>query len=273
MWIFVKLTPTDSLEEGAREAVEDKEDKGGEVPDWKQLIKSREGWARVGHQYVMEWKMVWKDVTFGFTIAGIIAAFVPRSFFETLFVGSGSDDPAFYEVLLQCLVGPVAAFFTFIGSMGNIPLAALLYGNGVAFGGVMAFIFSDLVVFPVLRINAKYYGWKMSLYILLTMLVALVVSSLVLHYGFEWSGLSPQAPSSGQSPGDQQLFKVDHTLFLNLAFLVVTGGLTWLWRSTDTQDSGGAMADKDWLERALFWLAMAAYLWLAGGLLVHVVRL
>ena len=268
MWIFVKVTPTKSLEEDARESVEDDDEKEGEVPDWKELIKSREGWARVGHRYVMEWRMVWKDVTFGFTVAGIIAAFVPSSFFQTLFVGSGGDDPAFYEVLLQCLVGPVAAFFTFIGSMGNIPLAALLYGNGVAFGGVMAFIFSDLVVFPVLRINAKYYGWKMSLYILLTLLVALLASSLVLHYGFAWSGLSPQGGNSGESLNDRDFFKVDYTLFLNLGFLAVTGVLTWLWRSTDADTSGGSMADKGWLERVLFWVAMASYLWLAGGVVV-----
>ena len=271
MWIFVKLTPTKSLEEDAREKVEDEDDDEGEVPDWKKLIKSREGWARVGHRYVMEWKMVWKDVTFGFTVAGIIAAFVPRSFFETLFVGSGADDPAFYEVLLQCLIGPIAAFFTFIGSMGNIPLAALLYGNGVAFGGVMAFIFSDLVVFPVLRVNAKYYGWKMSLYILLTLLIALVSTSLVLHYGFEWSGLSPSGGASEQALNDRQFFKVDYTLFLNLGFLVVTGVLAWLWRSTDADTEGGSMADKGWLERLLFWLAMASYLWLAGGLVAHFV--
>ncbi len=131
----------------------------------------------------MEWQMVWKDVTVGFTVAGIIAAYVPRRFFETLFIGAGADDPAIWQVLLQTLVGPIAAFFTFIGSMGNIPLAAVLYSNGVSFAGVMAFIFSDLVVFPVLRIQAKYYGWKMAVYILLIFLAVLTVSALILHYG------------------------------------------------------------------------------------------
>ena len=86
---------------------------------------------------------------------------------------------------------PVAAFFTFIGSMGNIPLAALLYGHGVSFAGVMAFIFSDLVVLPVLRINAAYYGWKMSLYILL-LLSGLVVVSIILHYVMVWLDVLPQ---------------------------------------------------------------------------------
>src|SRR5690606_29655252 len=116
------------------------------------LIRSRKGWQKVSSRYVMEWQMVWKDVTIGFTVAGIVAAFVPRSFFQALFVGSGTDNPAFWQILVQTLVGPLAAFFTFIGSMGNIPLATVLYTNGVSFAGIMAFMFSDLVVFPVLRI-------------------------------------------------------------------------------------------------------------------------
>lgn len=84
--------------------------------------------------------MVWRDVAIGFTLAGIIAVFVPKEFFAWLFIGSGQADPSFREVLLQSMVGPVAAFFTFIGSMGNIPLAAVLYENGVSFAGVMACI-------------------------------------------------------------------------------------------------------------------------------------
>ena len=145
----------------------------------------------IAKRYFMEWAMVWKDVTVGFTIAGIVAAFVPKSFFEWLVVGG--EDPGFWALVAQSLVGPVAAFFTFIGSMGNIPLAAVLNGNGVAFAGIMAFIFSDLVVIPVLRINAKYYGWKMALYILAVFLLVLVATAIVLHYGFDLLSLLPSA--------------------------------------------------------------------------------
>ena len=270
VWLFVRLTKPDELVDEARTHVED--DGGdGEVPDWKQLIRSRVGWARVGHRYAMEWKMVWKDVTFGFTVAGIIAAFVPSSFFQTLFVGAGSESVGFVELLLQTLVGPVAAFFTFIGSMGNIPLAALLFDNGVAFAGVMAFIFSDLVVFPVLRINAKYYGWRMALYILAALLVALVGSALLLHYGFSLVGLLPDVANQTGSVTGQDFFALDYSFFLNVGFLVVSGGLLWLWRTTDTKMAGGEMADKGWIERVLFWLAMASYAWLAGGLVALLV--
>jgi hypothetical protein len=266
VWLFVRLTHPDDLVEEARGNVED-EGGGDEVPDWKELIRSREGWARVGHRYAMEWQMVWKDVTFGFTVAGIIAAFVPSSFFQTLFVGAGSESVGFVELLLQTLVGPVAAFFTFIGSMGNIPLAALLFDNGVAFAGVMAFIFSDLVVFPVLRINAKYYGWTMAFYILAALLVALVGAALLLHYGFSLAGLLPDVANQTGTVTGQDFFALDYTLFLNVGFLGVSGGLLWLWRTTDVEMMGGEMADKSWIERILFWLALASYVWLAGGLI------
>ncbi|MGB0177813.1 MAG: permease, partial [Owenweeksia sp.] len=163
-WIFIKLTRPKKLLKKTRERLGSSDGEHHHEKDWKEQIKSREGWAKVGMQYHMEWGMVWKDVSVGFTIAGIISAFVPSSFFETLFIGTGTgsqSDLSFFQILEHTLVGPVAAFFTFIGSMGNIPLAALLFQNGVSFAGVMAFIFSDLVVFPVLRINARYYGWRM----------------------------------------------------------------------------------------------------------------
>ena len=166
------------------------------------------------------------------------------------------------------LVGPVAAFFTFIGSMGNIPLAAVLYGNGVSFAGIMAFIFSDLIVFPVLCINAAYYGWKMALYIALTLLVALVGAALLMHGGFALLGLLPSG--GGRSMTEQEFFVLDYTFFLNLAFLAVTGGLAWLHWSGERgggHDHGGG--EQSLLERILFWAAWLSYIWLAGGLAVH----
>lgn len=161
-WLLIKIIHPKKLIEQARERLgKDESEHSGHKEHWKDKIKSVKGWQMVSHQYFMEWKMVWKDVTVGFTLAGIISAFVPPSFYQSLFIGigEGSKDYSFYTLLEHALVGPIAAFCTFIGSMGNIPLASLLYKNGVSFAGVMAFIFSDLVVFPVLRINAKYYGW------------------------------------------------------------------------------------------------------------------
>jgi hypothetical protein len=271
MWGFVRLTYPDGLMQWVRERL----DKGGvedddEIPDWRRLIRTRKGWQRVAKRYFMEWSMVWKDVTVGFTVAGIIAVFVPTSFFQTLFIGAGQDGGVGTWALIEhVLVGPVAAFFTFIGSMGNIPLAAVLYGNGVSFAGVMAFIFSDLVVFPVLRINAAYYGWKMSLYIALTLLVALVGAALLMHGGLAISGLLPTG--GGPLIIDRTFFSVNYTFVLNLVFLAMTGALVYLGLSgqaseDEGHDHGG---EQGVLERILFWLALASYAWLVGGLLMY----
>ena len=265
-WMIVRLTGGFGLIDKAREKAREAEgsDQESDVPNWKRLIKSREGWRKVSHRYVMEWGMVWKDVTVGFTVAGIIAAFVPRAFFETLFIGSGTDDPAFWQVVAQTIVGPLAAFFTFIGSMGNIPLAAVLFSNGVAFAGIMAFIFSDLVVLPVLRIQAKFYGWPMALYIAGVFLAALVGAALVLHYALSAFGLLPD-PSGVQAVTDREFFKVDYTLFLNVAFLALSGVFLW-WKGV-TAGFGNPVGEGV-TEKILFVLAVIAYLWLAGGLII-----
>ncbi|MGB3780987.1 MAG: permease [Tunicatimonas sp.] len=270
-WLFIRLTRPKKLIKQAKERVGD-DDYSGDVPDWKKLIRSWAGWKGVGMRYQMEWNMVWKDVTVGFTIAGIVAAFVPRSFFETLFLGVGSGDSfTFFQILEHTLVGPLAAFFTFIGSMGNIPLAALLYQNGVSFAGVMAFIFSDLVVFPVLRINATYYGWRMSLFIMLTLFVALIGTTLILHYGFDLLGALPETGSA--SSQQQNFFTIDYTFFLNFAFLAVSGFLIWLGffkkADGDVPMGGHHMASKGAVDTILKYAAFASYAWLAGGLAVR----
>ncbi|WP_031554487.1 permease [Parvularcula oceani] len=265
MWLVVrftrKLAPIEEARKSAQESEGDEEEDGDE-PSWKEKIRSKDGWRMVANRYFMEWAMVWKDVTVGFTIAGVIAAFVPRSFFETLFIGG--EDPGFFALLAQALVGPVAAFFTFIGSMGNIPLAAVLYGNGVAFAGIMAFIFSDLVVVPVLRVNAKYYGWRMALYILGVFLVVLVATALLLHYGFSLLGLLPSAEDV-RAVTEREFFSIDYTFWLNMAFLAVTA-LFFAWK---IKSKGVKLTTGDGItETVLFWLAMLSYAWLAGGLLV-----
>lgn len=266
MWLLVRLTRSEKMVKSAREKARQVEgrDEGGDVPDWRELIRSAEGWQRVANHFVMEWKMVWKDVTIGFTVAGIIASFVPKSFFQTLFIGSGESDPAFWQVLVQCLVGPVAAFFTFIGSMGNIPLAAVLFDNGVAFAGIMAFIFSDLVVLPVLRIQAQYYGWKMALYILGIFLCILVITALLLHYGFLALDLLPQ-PGTGKSVTERTYFKIDYTFFLNLGFLLLSV-FFFVWR---IKAKGlPSLATDKLSDRVLLGLALMAIVWLAVGALL-----
>lgn len=265
MWLVVHVTYPMRLVKQVRQQVRDESsDTDEERADWRGLITSREGWRKVAHRYVMEWHMVWKDVTVGFTVAGIIAAAVPESFFQVLFVGAGSSEPVVWEVVAQTLIGPVAAFFTFIGSMGNIPLAAVLFGNGVSFAGIMAFIFSDLVVFPVLRIQAEYYGWKLALYILGVFLAVLVCAALLMHYGFGAAGLLPD-PSTAKQVSEREFFAIDYTFFLNMAFALVSVGLLW-WKAAASGLRMGGGGDLS--ERVLSGLAIAALLWLAGGMTV-----
>ena len=173
--------------------------------------------------------MVWKDVLIGFTVAGIISAFAPTAFFEWLFIGAGTSDPGFWALLQQAMVGPVAAFFTFIGSMGNIPLAAVLFGEGVAFAGVMAFIFSDLIVLPVLRINAQYYGWKMALYIMLMLFTCLIATSLLMHYGLQLFNSLPDQ-SQWSSPADRDHFQLNYQFWLNVISIVASVWMLLKWK-------------------------------------------
>jgi len=280
-WLLVRLTLPEELEEAAREHARERfgddggdgedGDEDGDLPDWRQRIRSLSGWRMVARRYFMEWGMVWKDVTFGFTIAGVIAAFVPPSFFQSLFVGSGAEGgPAAWQTVLHTLIGPLAAFFTFIGSMGNIPLAGILFASGVSFAGVMAFIFSDLVVFPVFRISSQYFGKKMAFYILAVFLASLVVASLVLHYGFSFADALPDASAvktGGTEPSER--FKIDYTFFFNLGFLALSGVLAWLAFKGGGEDEGHDHdhgGGRSLTDRVLLALAWASYAWLAGGL-------
>lgn len=272
MWQVVRFTRPKELIKKVRRRLNEKEgmeEDQKDVPDWQEKIQSKQAWQQVAKKYFMEWKMVWKDVVFGFTIAGIISAFVPRAFFQTLFIGSGPDtSPGFFAILEHTVVGPVAAFFTFIGSMGNIPLASILFANGVSFAGVMAFIFSDLVVFPVIRINAKYYGWKLALYIVGVFFAALIGTSLLLHYGFSLFGLLPEA--TGQSAAQSERFAIDYTFWLNLIFLAITGCLARLnfGQKQEEEGHGGHHSHSKKtgiVEKIIFYLALLSIVWLVGG--------
>ena len=151
--------------------------------DWKERVTSREGWRLVGHRFVMEWQMVWEEILIGFTIAGFVAVFVPASLWGKIFlIDSGGALPHWLQVPENALVSAFVAALTFIGSMGNVPLATVLNANGVLFAGIMGFIYSDLMVPPLVAVNARYYGWRVALYIAGVMYLAIVITALVLHY-------------------------------------------------------------------------------------------
>ncbi|HYH21403.1 MAG TPA: permease [Azospirillum sp.] len=191
---------------------------------WRDKLASREGWRRIAGAFTMEWAMVWKEILFGFTVAGFISVFVPQSFWDFLFVGNAAA-PSFWAVLENAAVAPVVAFFTFIGSMGNVPLAAMLWSKQVSLGGVMAFLGADLVAATVVWIHAKYYGWKYAGYLSLVMYVCMVAAGITVHYLYALTGLTPTDRPSLQ---DMVRFAIDYTFFLNLAFGALAGWLLWM---------------------------------------------
>jgi uncharacterized membrane protein YraQ (UPF0718 family) len=175
----------------------------------------------------MEWRMVWKEILFGFTVAGFIAVFVPQGFWNILFVEAGSDTPSFAAVAQNAAVAPIVAFFTFIGSMGNVPLAAMLWSRSAAFGGVMSFLGADLVAATVVYIHAKYYGWRYAAYLSLLLYACMVAAGITVHYVYAALGALPTA-----RPALAEIVRFDagYTLWLIIAFATVAGVLAWLAR-------------------------------------------
>ena len=268
--LLIRLTCPRDLFQRARERVEARDPGAEEDFDWRERIRSRAGWYRVGRRFVAEWAMVWEEILIGFTVAGFMAVFVPTSAWEAIFMaGAGTDLPGWIVAVENALVAPIVAAATFIGSMGNIPLATVLNANGVLFAGIMAFIYSDLMVPPLVLINARYYGWRMALYIAGVMYVSIVATALTMHLGF---GLLDITPRSARAVDDVVRFALDYTFFLNLLFAGIAALLVWLATRPSRQASSSEGHDMDHGDngpgaKRLF--AIAALVLLVGGLLAH----
>jgi len=214
--------------EAARRKVEKEAEEEEEDFDWKTRIRSLKGWNMVGHKFVMEWKMVWEEITIGFTVAGLIAVFVPASFWEKIFlINAGKSLPQWLIVLENAAVAPLVAAVTFIGSMGNIPLATVLASNGIIFAGIMGFIYSDLIVPPLVAVNGKYYGFRVALYIAAIMYVSILITAVSLHYVFLAGGITPE---TSRVVREVTQFRLDYTFWLNVLALAGTATLIFLHR-------------------------------------------
>lgn len=240
-YLLTRIWLPEGLAERARNHAEQQQEEEGmmhQAPEgmtWKEKLTSREGWKAISDAFFMEWKMAYKEILFGFTVAGFISVYVPQSFWNTLFLGAGSEAPSFVAVLENAAVAPVVAFFTFIGSMGNVPLAAMLWSKNASFGGVMAFLGADLVAATVIYLHAKYYGWRYAGYLSAVLYVSMVTAGITVHYLFGALGIIPM---ERPSLGEMVHFKIDHTFWFNLVFLTVGAGLLWLhFRGADMQRS------------------------------------
>jgi uncharacterized protein len=189
----------------------------GQGSFWRRLV-SREGFTAVSHVFVMEWAAILRDLVLGLLIAGAIAAWVPDSFWHSFFI---TDHPVLSTVWGP-LVGPVVAIVSFVCSIGNVPLAAVLWNGGISFGGVVAFIFADLLILPILNIYRKYYGTKMMLILLGTFYVSMVCAGYLVELLFGAAGLIPaQRHATVMAAG----LSWNYTTWLNIAFLVLAAVL------------------------------------------------
>jgi uncharacterized membrane protein YraQ (UPF0718 family) len=211
-------------------------------------LLSGEGFTSVSHVFVMEWAAIIRDLVIGLLVAGAIAAWVPDRFWQAFFF---AGHPLAAK-LWGPLIGPVVAVLSFVCSIGNVPLAVVLWKGGISFGGVVAFIFADLLIAPILNIYRKYYGPRMAAFLLGTFFTAMAAAGYVIELAFGGLGLIPsrataKIPDSG--------ITWDYTTWLNIVFLVLaavlivrfarTGGGRMLTMMGGAPDQPGQAGDQD----------------------------
>jgi len=190
-----------------------------------QRITSDEGLTAISHYFVMDWASVWMDIVGGLLIAGALAAWVPHEFWQGFFL---TDHPLLAK-LWGPLIGPLVAVVSFVCSVGNIPLAAVLWNNGISFGGVIAFIFADLIVLPILDIYRRYYGPRMTGFLLAAFYAAMAGAALIVEALFGALGLIPE---ERKAQVVEASVTWNYTTLLNVAFLVLAALLIWRFMKT-----------------------------------------
>ncbi len=196
---------------------------GQSPPGWRARLGSAAAWTEVADNFRADWQMLYKEIAIGFLLAGFIAQ-LPDRFFSALFVRSA---PAPIPALENAVVGPVIAVLSFVCSVGNVPLAAVLWSGGIGFAGVVAFLLADLIVLPIVAIYRKYYGARFALRVTALMFVTMVIAALIVAGVFDLLGAIP----SGPRPDRSAIFgsvRLDYKLALNVAAAVVFAALVWL---------------------------------------------
>jgi uncharacterized protein len=186
---------------------------------WRERLTSVEAWSDVAHNFRGDWKMLWKEISIGFLLAGFIAL-LGDDFFNGLFL---TDAPAAVQTLWGAFIGPLIAVLSFVCSIGNVPLAAVLWSGGISFAGVMAFIFADLIVLPIVFAYRKYYGTNYALRITALMLVTMIIAALVIDLVFSALGLIPEErPTTSDVFGSIELdYKFVLNVFASLVFVAL----------------------------------------------------
>src|SRR5437870_7264023 len=198
-------------------------------------LRSTAGWANAATYTMADLVMLRKEMIVGYLVAGFLAVLIPNSLWNTIFFhGHG-----FATSVENVIVGPLIAILSFVCSIGNVPLAAALWKGGISFGGVVSFIFADLITLPLLLIYRRFYGWALTLRILAAFWLVMAVAGLATEYLFVGLGL---VPTSRPIQVVEPAFRWNYTTYLNLVFLAVFAGLVWLSRNRERVGGGARYA-------------------------------
>jgi uncharacterized membrane protein YraQ (UPF0718 family) len=193
---------------------------------FRRRLASRAGFTSVSHNFVMEWAAIVRDLVIGLLIAGAAAAWIPETFWQHLFF---TDHPLLAKIWGP-IIGPIVAVVTFVCSIGNVPLAAVLWNGGISFGGVVSFIFADLIIIPILLIYRKYYGARMAWFLAGTFYVTMVIAGYLIEIIF---GLLRLVPTGARNASiGQDGISWNYTSVLNIIFLLLAGILLWRFFTT-----------------------------------------
>jgi YHS domain-containing protein/uncharacterized membrane protein YraQ (UPF0718 family) len=186
---------------------------------------SPRAFTAISHSFFMDLNALYVDIGVGFLIAGALAAWVPNSWWQAFFL---TNNPTLNE-FWGPLIGPVISMLSFVCSVGNVPLAVVLWNGGISFGGVISFIFADLIILPILNIYRKYYGGRMSLYLLGVSYAAMAIAGFLVGGAFQLLGL---APTNHHVTVFETQPTWNFTTFLDIAFLILMAVLAWRFFTT-----------------------------------------
>ena len=222
MWLLVRLTLPKGLEQQARDH-EEADTHGGCCHDHDGHGEAPGGRLRaVADAFAMDWGMMWKEMAVGFVIAGLLAVLVPNQAWRAVFL-THTGSPAL-RLVENAVVGPLIAVASFVCSIGNVPLASVLWAGGISFGGVISFLYADLIIVPLILVYGKYYGRRAAIYITLVLFAAMVVAGLSVDGLFSALHLVPTGPRP-VSALSRARFAWDYTTWLDLAALAIAGFL------------------------------------------------
>ena len=224
MWLLMSIVFPRKLEEQARRRANDVADEGCEHHHEHSSPHARSKWTELANAFWMDWQMLWKEIIGGFLIAGFLAALVPSDWWKALFLNSG---PPALRLIENAAVGPIVAVASFVCSVGNIPLASLLWANGISFGGVISFIYGDLIVIPIILIYRKYFGGRAALYITLIFYVSMVIAGVIVDLIFTAAGLIPHG-AQAFSAIEHATFHWNYTAWLDFAAIAIAAWFLYL---------------------------------------------